>query len=550
MAGSGFFLGGMAEGIESANKQALAEDKFAFDQGIQNRTLALAEQQARNEQRRVQVAQGDKLIGDYMTVIKEIATNGRNSGKIDDARKLITPLLTEVQSLATINGRNPSLYTNQVQAILSGPTPEEAARAAGAAEASKKTSEAKGLMDMGVSREAALESVGIKQPSGIPLKTFKVGDTFETVRGDDPEAIQNVIGRGGVEANPITPSDSGKTDIKLRTFKVGNKFVSVRSDNAAGIDKLLAEGAVESTPVSSNKDENSALKTFMVKGKPVTVRADDQAAIDKVIADGGVETRISVQASNLDDAGGTTSVDPKTVREARVRVRDTTSTLAKVDDAAKAFKKNPEAGGVSGFLIDKVGGLVEQLPGGIGEELTSAAGIDTAAVQEARTKARTVLGNLISTITGDTSGRYSDRDVKAAEQAIPATKETSSPKQIQAAYAAIHESLVETRLDAVEDLRSAANISDDDLGTEEGVEKLGSILTKHRMGPEEAAKVIGQVRKRLGIKELKGKAASQEQLSENGQPPVAGAQKAADGNWYVENPPRSGKWFRVKKRAR
>jgi hypothetical protein len=220
-----------------------------------------------------------------------------------------------------------------------------------------------------------------------------------------------------------------------------------------------------------------------------------------------VETRISVQASNLSDAGAdVTKPNEKAINEARETAREMTSTLAEVDKAINAFKKNPEAGGIVGLAIDKIGGLVEQIPGGIGEEVTGAVGIDTAAVQKARTQAQSVLGKLISTITGDTSGRYSDKDLKLVQSAIPALDPTASPKQIQAAYKSIHELLDTKRLDAVEDLRSAAGISDDDLGTEEGVEKLGSILTKHRFSPKDATKTIYRIRERLGIKGLKSKA--------------------------------------------
>jgi hypothetical protein len=115
--------------------------------------------------------------------------------------------------------------------------------------------------------------------------------------------------------------------------------------------------------------------------------------------------------------------------------------LAIADDmraTLRGYRKTPGAGGIGGFITDKIGGFAGSLPRGIGQALENAianffSGASPAEVAQLRASAETDLPLFLKMITGDTS-RYSDRDVELARGAQKATSPTASPEQIIASY--------------------------------------------------------------------------------------------------------------------
>jgi hypothetical protein len=115
--------------------------------------------------------------------------------------------------------------------------------------------------------------------------------------------------------------------------------------------------------------------------------------------------------------------------------------LAIADDmraTLRGYRKTPGAGGIGGFITDKIGGFAGSLPRGIGQALENAianffSGASPAEVAQLRASAETDLPLFLKMITGDTS-RYSDRDVELARGAQKATSPTASPEQIVASY--------------------------------------------------------------------------------------------------------------------
>ncbi|MGH9425378.1 MAG: hypothetical protein ACRD2L_03610, partial [Terriglobia bacterium] len=140
------------------------------------------------------------------------------------------------------------------------------------------------------------------------------------------------------------------------------------------------------------------LRTFKVNGKMISVRADDKKSIDAIIEAGGVATPVSVQATDISGLDMTMGPDKKAVFAAREKVRESQFNIEELAGAQEAFRANPAAVGVSGFLIENLVSLAKQAPlvgRRIGAIAERSLGYDPKAVTDARTKARLGVGQML-----------------------------------------------------------------------------------------------------------------------------------------------------------
>ena len=147
------------------------------------------------------------------------------------------------------------------------------------------------------------------------------------------------------------------------------------------------------------------------------------------------------------EAGNWRGAPPAATRVGLTIQADNTSGLdnvqrRKVSDSIAAYEGNieelvtaltmleqtPEATGVRGLAIDKVGGLLGQLPV-VGPELESQLG--TEQVQRVRTSLQALVGRFVRTITADESGRYSNADMVRVNSAMKATDPGASYTQVR-----------------------------------------------------------------------------------------------------------------------
>ena len=133
---NGFFAGGYAEGMDTANKQALAEKTLADDTGLRTRALQLQESQFRNLQNQQVQERGDKLIADTMANVAEAVKAANEAGK-DPATvmKAVQPLINSAKAVAAKIGRDPNALDYQAQAIFVNPNAVQKAQVAGEAQA-------------------------------------------------------------------------------------------------------------------------------------------------------------------------------------------------------------------------------------------------------------------------------------------------------------------------------------------------------------------------------------------------------------------------------
>lgn len=179
---NGFFLGGMAEGIESVNKRDLAERTLAQDASIRKQQLGLQERQIARAEQNDLVTRADKQISDTMSIVGEMIKTASSVGK-DPATimRAVAPLVDNAKQIAQRIGRDPAALDAQVQALTLSPNAVEAATAAGRAEGTKSA----------VSQQTAasiLNPGGTEDGGGLILDPVKRGEAENKLRDDYTKA--------------------------------------------------------------------------------------------------------------------------------------------------------------------------------------------------------------------------------------------------------------------------------------------------------------------------------------------------------------------------
>jgi len=103
----------------------------------------------------------------------------------------------------------------------------------------------------------------------------------------------------------------------------------------------------------------------------------------------------------------------KNIGDLNAQIGRSVTTINNLKKLIDLSKKTPEAFGSVGAGAEVISGIVGQF-GQAGEDISRMIESDDA--QEIRTGYRMLTGQLVPVITGDTSGRYSDRDVKMVER--------------------------------------------------------------------------------------------------------------------------------------
>lgn len=267
----------------------------------------------------------------------------------------------------------------------------------------------------------------------------------------------------------------------------------------AGVSQSVA---AQTSGMKGVEPKNIEYRTFkMPDGSFKSVRADDKAGGEDLLAKGGISTPVSVQASKIGDLS-VNMPDEKEVSAARKALRQSQSDVSEINRTIEEFKKNPAAAGITGHLIEKIGGLTQQIPL-IGPAAVKAAegvsGVKLEDVTKTRTEAILSIGKAIRLVTQDPS-RFSEGDRKLTENAVKALDPSASNDQVVAALNTIQAALKRTSLsDAADTLRVAAKIEINDLKTDAGINKLGKILMNNGMNADQAIEAIDYLMKRNGL---------------------------------------------------
>jgi hypothetical protein len=174
---SGFALGGIAKGLESAeearNKRkelALREQTIAQDSALRSRALDIQDAQEKRLANQDLLSQADKHIGDLLKVVGETIKQGKAAGHTPEQLSLaVSDVMAEVDRLASAVGRDGGIYRKQVDAMLAAPTATETAAAEGQAEGVAQAAKTKAMSEAGVSSSSVLETIKLKIARGEQL---------------------------------------------------------------------------------------------------------------------------------------------------------------------------------------------------------------------------------------------------------------------------------------------------------------------------------------------------------------------------------------------
>lgn len=194
---NGFFLGGVAEGMEVAEKQRLARETLATETGLREKQLGLEGQrvglaeraqklQENNAARAVSnedVTRATTQISDLMTSAAETAKAALAAGR-DPATigKAIAPLVEQAKRLAPFAKMDPTAIDARGQALLHAPTQAEGTTATANTAAAKAEGETVGTARGQVKAAKELEAAGVT-PS--PFKDPKDRVSAENALRDD-----------------------------------------------------------------------------------------------------------------------------------------------------------------------------------------------------------------------------------------------------------------------------------------------------------------------------------------------------------------------------
>lgn len=312
--------------------------------------------------------------------------------------------------------------------------------------------------------------------------------------GATPQSVQQEIEQFTTEfdaklnslvAPEVSAASEGRADVAgaaARATALSELGVQTTTRQAAEAAGLVAEPK-PAKPLIFRMPDN----TFQ------SFDANDAAGIQRAIDSGAVgPVNLGVQAATASDL--LTGVSKKTVEEARESVQTSQADIEELERSIAQFEANPEAGGIAGTVIENVGGFLQQF--GFGPILESA-GIDPAKVKEVRSQARLVVSRLLSTITAEESGRFTDRERQIAEQALGALDETASPEQIKAAGTT---ALQMMRRAQSRELNKLLIASGANLAEPEGEQRFVEILIRNGFETEAAIDAMLDLQERLGLK--------------------------------------------------
>lgn len=263
---NGFFQGGMAEGIQAAQKQDLAERTLAQDTGLRSRGLDLTERAQNNAVQQANVTRIDKQIAYTMSVVAEAVKAAREGGK-DPAlvQKTVAPLVASAKQLASAVGRDPAALDAQVQALLVNPSALDKATVEGQSEAAKTIAKTTALKDAGVN------VFGIDNPKDR-------ASAENTLRDDYVKQSQNFVKMAEQKQRLDSIETTGAGDVALvfTYMKMLDPTSTVRegeyatASNAAGIpsavkalyNKMLGGGVLGE---QARKDIKSQAERFYQK---------------------------------------------------------------------------------------------------------------------------------------------------------------------------------------------------------------------------------------------------------------------------------------------
>jgi len=182
----------------------------------------------------------------------------------------------------------------------------------------------------------------------------------------------------------------------------------------------------------------------------------------------------------------------KSAAEAADAAKKSATGIANISETMRELESAASAGGLSGLAIEKIGGFLGQFSKAAEEGFAKLLGDATPQeVQAIRTRSRAIVAQMLSEITGEESGRFTEQERAIAEQALKTLDPNASPTQIRSALAV---GLELRLLSRDRQLTIAGVASKFDLDTKEGFNAKGADLQKLGLKNEEIVPILKRMR--------------------------------------------------------
>ena len=265
--------------------------------------------------------------------------------------------------------------------------------AGGFAEGLQNTTQVLGNQRIARDRNAiAREQLGVtKARDKILARAAQVKENVDLQEMAEDAITQNLkiladavagIDAEGRDRSELEPLARNLFENALRTLSMKNKVfpsapgsetvLAQRFANALKVptpDQLNEQAAAKTRVVSEAKAEGEAaggpLKTetyMLADGTFIDIDPNDKEAVQAIVAAGGTRTKRTIQATTAADL--LTGGGKRRVEDVRRSLRQLQGDMGEVNETLRAFEETPEAGGIVGGLIEKVGGVIQQIPGG------------------------------------------------------------------------------------------------------------------------------------------------------------------------------------------
>lgn len=320
--------------------------------------------------------------------------------------------------------------------------------------------------------------------------------------GGNPRLMGSVFEIGSrmeAEGNPMDTAEEIMSALSEAVRQTGEQTPWDVTQGKADLDRRLAEARIRAADASAAKARRPSgqfINVFDPKGKHIgTMRADDPRLTG--LAESGHQfTKIgTVQAATTEEAlpilagkgpRDRTKQDISQQRGAMAQISSILSQMKETGGGAFGFKgaANEALGGALGQLdqilnTDMAGALSEGLTGMSPEEATAL-----------RSKAMTITTSMLSAITGEESGRYTQAERDLADRIMKTMSPGASPDQIEGA---LKQAL---GLAALTDYRLSGNLGSERINwtDEQQVRGMATRLLDLGLDPETTTRLLRELR--------------------------------------------------------
>lgn len=293
----------------------------------------------------------------------------------------------------------------------------------------------------------------------------------------------------------------GQITAESLNFQIDNTKTSKEESERQALDKLAQSEALQGGGVSQPAAETSA--GFGAERSNVAVLQEER---DAALAAG--DTQTAKELSKIITKKGTivgrtaedlsvTGFSPKDTMGIRNNIESFQANIKILEDTFDAFTANPLAGGISGVAIETLGGIAEQIPLIGGDIANAIADPETREkIGEARSQARFAVSRMLSTITGEESGRFTEQERALAERTLKALDSSAGPTNIKAAFNVAIRVMKETQDRELNKLLSASGA---DIKQSKGREAFFNVLVKNGLSEDEAFEILLRMLETRGI---------------------------------------------------